>query len=49
LSEDPDWLRTARDAVDELQAGIDALYVLVRRSGQWWLTAGQNTPFRPKP
>lgn len=24
-----------------------ALYVLVRRSGQWWLAAGQNTPVRP--
>jgi uncharacterized protein (TIGR02246 family) len=26
-----------------------ALYVLVRRNGQWWLAAGQNTPIRPKP
>jgi uncharacterized protein (TIGR02246 family) len=26
-----------------------ALYVLVRRDGQWWLAAGQNTPIRPKP
>jgi hypothetical protein len=25
-----------------------ALYVLVRRDGQW-LAAGQNTPIRPKP
>jgi hypothetical protein len=24
-----------------------AMYVLVRRSGQWWLAAGQNTPIRP--
>jgi uncharacterized protein (TIGR02246 family) len=23
-----------------------ALYVLVRRHGQWWLSAGQNTPIR---
>jgi hypothetical protein len=23
-----------------------ALYVLVRRHGQWWLAAGQNTPIR---
>jgi uncharacterized protein (TIGR02246 family) len=23
-----------------------ALYVLVRRAGVWWLTAGQNTPIR---
>jgi hypothetical protein len=23
-----------------------ALYVLVRRGGVWWLTAGQNTPIR---
>jgi|tagenome__1003787_1003787.scaffolds.fasta_scaffold20587205_1 uncharacterized protein (TIGR02246 family) len=26
-----------------------ALYVLVRRNGTWWLTAGQNTPVRPEP
>jgi PPOX class F420-dependent enzyme/OxyR family protein/uncharacterized protein (TIGR02246 family) len=26
-----------------------ALYVLVRRAGQWWLAAGQNTPVRPAP
>lgn len=24
-----------------------AMYVLVRRSGVWWLAAGQNTPMRP--
>jgi uncharacterized protein (TIGR02246 family) len=24
-----------------------AMYVLVRRSGHWWLAAGQNTPIRP--
>jgi uncharacterized protein (TIGR02246 family) len=24
-----------------------ALYVLVRRDGEWWLAAGQNTPMRP--
>jgi uncharacterized protein (TIGR02246 family) len=24
-----------------------AMYVLVRRDGQWWLAAGQNTPLRP--
>ena len=24
-----------------------AMYVLVRRGGQWWLAAGQNTPMRP--
>jgi uncharacterized protein (TIGR02246 family) len=23
-------------------------FVLVRRSGQWWLAAGQHTPIRPK-
>ena len=26
-----------------------AMYVLVRRDGNWWLAAGQNTPIRPKP
>lgn len=26
-----------------------ALYVLVRRSGRWWLAAGQNTPIAPPP
>jgi uncharacterized protein (TIGR02246 family) len=26
-----------------------AMYVLVRRDGQWWLAAGQNTMIRPKP
>ena len=26
-----------------------ALYVLVRRDGQWWLAAGQNTIIRPTP
>src|SRR3954465_13134821 len=24
-----------------------AMFVLVRRDGQWWLAAGQNTPIRP--
>lgn len=24
-----------------------AMYVLVRRDGQWWLAAGQHTPMRP--
>jgi uncharacterized protein (TIGR02246 family) len=24
-----------------------ALYVLVKRDGEWWLTAGQNTPVHP--
>ena len=24
-----------------------AMYVLVRRKGEWWLAAGQNTPIRP--
>lgn len=24
-----------------------AMYVLVRRHGEWWLAAGQNTPMRP--
>ncbi|HEY7065047.1 MAG TPA: hypothetical protein VII06_26465 [Chloroflexota bacterium] len=24
-----------------------ALYVLVRRDGEWWLAAGHNTPIRP--
>ena len=26
-----------------------AMYVLVRRAGDWWLAGGQNTPIRPKP
>jgi len=26
-----------------------ALYALVRRDGQWWLAAGQNTPVTDKP
>lgn len=24
-----------------------AMYVLIRRDGQWWLAADQNTPLRP--
>jgi uncharacterized protein (TIGR02246 family) len=24
-----------------------ALYVLIRKEGDWWLAAGQNTPIRP--
>jgi uncharacterized protein (TIGR02246 family) len=24
-----------------------AMFVLVRRDGEWWLAAGQNTPMRP--
>jgi hypothetical protein len=24
-----------------------AMFVLVRRDGEWWLAAGQNTPERP--
>jgi uncharacterized protein (TIGR02246 family) len=24
-----------------------AMFVLVRREGEWWLAAGQNTPIRP--
>jgi hypothetical protein len=24
-----------------------ALYVLMKRDGDWWLVAGQNTPVRP--
>jgi uncharacterized protein (TIGR02246 family) len=24
-----------------------ALYVLIRKEGEWWLAAGQNTPIRP--
>jgi pyridoxamine 5'-phosphate oxidase family protein len=35
LTDEPDW------PFSEL-----AMYVLVRRSGQWWLAAGQNTPMR---
>ena len=26
-----------------------AMYVLVRRDGQWWLAAGQNTVLQPVP
>jgi len=26
-----------------------AMYVLVRRDGQWWLAAGQNTVVQPVP
>jgi hypothetical protein len=26
-----------------------AMYVLVRRDGQWWLAAGQNTVIQPVP
>ncbi|MEP1326989.1 MAG: NAD(P)H-dependent oxidoreductase [Sulfitobacter dubius] len=46
--------RTALDAsgvaLEPAAAGVFsemALYVLVRRSGQWWLAAGQNTPIAP--
>ncbi len=48
--------RSALDAGGEPVAIDDAavfsemaLYVLVRRDGQWWLAAAQNTPIRPKP
>jgi uncharacterized protein (TIGR02246 family) len=35
--------------VDDASAFSEmAMYVLVRRDGQWWLAAGQNTPIRPK-
>jgi uncharacterized protein (TIGR02246 family) len=36
--------------VDDASAFSEmAMYVLVRRDGQWWLAAGQNTPIRSKP
>jgi NAD(P)H-dependent FMN reductase len=35
-----------RDAPDNDGFSEMALYVLVRRNGQWWLAAGQNTPIR---
>jgi uncharacterized protein (TIGR02246 family) len=36
--------------IDDPSASSEmALYVLVRRDGQWWLVAGQNTFIRPKP
>jgi uncharacterized protein (TIGR02246 family) len=34
---------------DETAFSEMAMYVLVRRDGNWWLAAGQNTPIRPKP
>jgi uncharacterized protein (TIGR02246 family) len=34
---------------DESTFSEMVLYVLVRRDGQWWLAAGQNTIVRPKP
>lgn len=41
--------RRAVDAAGEPTDGFFemALYVLVRRDGEWWLAAGQNTPIRP--
>jgi len=35
--------RDADPGFDEM-----ALYVLIRRNGEWWLAAGQNTPVREK-
>lgn len=36
--------------IDDMTASSEmAMYVLVRREGQWWLAGGQNTFIRPKP
>jgi hypothetical protein len=30
-------------------AATSALYVLIKRDGQWWLAAGQNTRITERP
>jgi uncharacterized protein (TIGR02246 family) len=36
--------------IDDMTASSEmAMYVLVRREGQWWLAGRQNTFIRPKP
>jgi uncharacterized protein (TIGR02246 family) len=43
----PDGRPTPIESPDDQPFSEMAMFVLVRRDGQWWLAAGQNTPMRP--
>jgi uncharacterized protein (TIGR02246 family) len=47
LAVGPDGSPLPLGSADDQPFSEMAMYVLVRRDGQWWLAAGQNTPMRP--
>ena len=45
LAEDGEPLTPSLDPQQPMSEMV--MFVLVRRNGEWWLAAGQNTPMRP--